>query len=273
MSDAGAGRTLTMDIDGGPLAGAWFGPARRDATQPVTVLLHEGLGSISMWGDFPDALAAVTQTPVFAYERQGHGTSVEGRAGRPQLPRVRDWMHDEALRVLPAVLADQHIAKPLLFSHSDGATIALIHAGHHPVRGVVSEAAHVFHDDMMASGARRATGQWAHGVLKRHLAAHHGGHAEMLLTGWLDWWRQSRARHWQIDDDLARIACPVLAIQGTGDQYGTPEQVKRIVSTVRGPAQSLFIEDCGHIAHHERRDLVLETVAAWIAANGVLENH
>jgi len=211
-------------------------------------------------------LATATGTPVFAYVRQGHGGS-----GRPKLPRVRNWMHDEALRVLPAVLADQAIVNPLLFSHSDGATIALIHAGHHQVRGVISEAAHVFHDDMMASGARRATRQWARGVLRDFLKKHHGENAEMLLTGWLDWWRQSRPRGWDIIGDMKTIGSPVLAIQGTNDAYGTPEQVHRIVETVAGPSEALLLEGCGHIPHDEARDTVMESVLPWIMKHDLLE--
>ena len=258
-------QTLAMDIDGDRLAAAWFGPPRGSQSQAVIVMLHEGLGSIPMWGDFPTVLAEATNTPVFTYERQGHGQS-----GRPKLPRVRNWMHDEALRVLPAVLADQAIVNPLLFSHSDGATIALIHAAHHGVRGVVSEAAHVYHDAMMKSGARRATAQWARGVLRDYLKEHHGEDAEMLLTGWLDWWRQSRTRGWNIIDDMKRIKQPVLAIQGTTDAYGTPDQVNRIVETVAGPAEALFIDECGHIPHHEAREIVLESVLTWIAQHRVL---
>lgn len=259
MTQDSQGRAFQIDVDGDRIAVAWFGLQKTQPAQPVIVMLHEGLGSIAMWEDFPVALAQATGVPVFAYERQGHGAS-----GRPKLPRVRNWMHDEALRVLPAVLADQGIVNPLLFSHSDGATIALIHAGHYPVRGVVSEAAHVFHDDMMISGARRATRQWARGVLRDFLKTHHGDNAEMLLTGWLDWWRQSRPRGWQIIEDMKEITSPVLAIQGTKDAYGTPDQVHRIVETVAGPSESLFLDGCGHIPHHEARGVVMENVLIWI---------
>jgi len=259
------GRAVMIEADEEQLAGAWFGDRTEGA--PEIVLLHEGLGSISMWTDFPDALAKATGAAVFAYDRQGHGLS-----GRPRLPRPKEWMHHEALTVLPVVLSDQEIEKPLLFSHSDGATIALIHAAHHPVRGVVSEAAHVFQDDMMVSGAQRATGQWAHGVLRKFLTEHHGDNAEMLLTGWLDWWRHARRRDWHILADLARITCPVLAIQGTEDPYGTPEQVTKICAAVAGPAQEIFLDTVGHIPHHEVRDRILRETLDWIAQYAILES-
>ena len=256
-------RPVTVKADGEQLVGAWFG-SRTVAASPEIVLLHEGLGSISMWADFPSALAKASRMAVFAYDRQGHG-----RSGRPRLPRPRDWMRHEALAVLPAVLAAQGIEEPFLFGHSDGATIALIHAAHHPVRGIISEAAHVFQDDMMIAGAQRATGQWAHGVLRKMLIKHHEDNAEMLLTGWLDWWRHARRQDWHMIHDLERITCPVLAIQGSEDAYGTPDQVKKICESVAGPSESLFLKGVGHDPHHEAPDRILQETIDWMAKQAI----
>jgi len=254
-----ASRPITIRADDEQLVGAWFG-SRTEATSPEIVLLHEGLGAVSMWMDFPAALSKASGMAVFAYDRQGHGVS-----GRPRLPRPKEWMHHEALAVLPAVLADQEIEKLFLFGHSDGATIALIHAAHHPARGIISEAAHVFQDDMMVAGAQRATGQWAHGVLRKKLIEHHGDNAEMLLTGWLDWWRHARRQGWHVINDLERITCPVLAIQGSKDAYGTPDQVRKICASVAGPSQGLFLKGVGHDPHHEVPDRILQETVDWMA--------
>lgn len=262
------GEKIEIPTQDGPLTGQWFGaPAEnRPTSAPAIVMLHEGLGSISMWGDFPQYLAEQTRVPVLAYERQGHG-----KKARPSLPRPKEWMHHEALSILPDVLQDQGITRPFLFSHSDGATIALIHAAHHAVRGVVSEAAHVFQDEMMLQGQRKATGQWAHGVLRRFLTEHHGADAEMLLTGWLDWWRQARSRDWNILRELSGVACPVLAVQGDLDAYGTPQQIEHICERVSGPSEAVMIEGCGHIPHQDAREKLMGRLLPWIQEHKVFD--
>jgi pimeloyl-ACP methyl ester carboxylesterase len=229
---------------------------------PPLVFLHEGLGSISLWRDFPDRLAAATGCPVLVYSRRGYGGS---EPLTPPYLRPVDYLHTEALQVLPALLDHYEIQEPILFGHSDGASIALIHAGAagRPVRAVIAEAPHVMVEPLVLTGINATVEAWHTGKLARRLASHHD-HATGTFFGWSETWLSPAFSDWNIEPLLGGIACPVLVIQGEDDQYGTVDQVNRVISQVSGPAQALLIPRCGHSPHREHPDVVLGATLTFL---------
>jgi pimeloyl-ACP methyl ester carboxylesterase len=234
------------------------GPAGR----PTLVFLHEGLGSIPQWRDFPAKACAIVGLPGLVYERCGHGGS-----DPVTLPRPDDFLHREAERVLPAVLAACGIGRHVLLGHSDGGTAALIYAALYPQRpmAVITMAAHV----MMEATTREALA----GVAERwrsdpqfaaRLARYHGGNTDSLLSGWLDVWMRESMRNWSIVGCLSRITCPLLAIQGECDEHGSWHQVEAIVEGTSGPAEAFRVPACGHVPHLEAGAIVLERVKAFL---------
>jgi len=253
------GRMSSFEILERHLEYRWTGPRPGDA--PSIVFLHEGLGSAGMWRDFPDRLAAATGCGALVYSRSGHGGSGPALGPRP----VR-YMHDEALDVLPAVLGHFELGKVVLFGHSDGASIALIHAGARSgsVRALVVEAPHVFVETVSIAGIERITADYGTSSLKERLARHHGTNTDSMFRAWSGVWLSPEFREWNIEKYLPAIECPVLVVQGEDDQYGTLEQVDAIVNQVRGPAESLILPRCGHSPHSERPEEVLAAAAGFI---------
>ena len=236
---AGSGATGTVRAGGRRLAVRRIeAPAdARDPAAPTLVFLHEGLGSIAQWRDFPDALCRAVGLPGLVYERWGFGAS------EPlELPRPRDYLEREAERFLPDVLAACGIARPILIGHSDGGTIALLHAAAFPERplAIVTEAAHVFVEEVTLTGVRAAAAQWEQGALKTGLWRYHGGQAESVFRGWAETWLRADFRDWSMVDRLGAITSPLLATQGADDEYGTAAQVEAIVAGVSGPATALM---------------------------------
>ena len=222
------------------------------SAEPALVFLHEGLGSAALWRDFPDRLAAETGRRALIYSRAGHGFS-----DLPDAPRTPQFMHDEALDVLPAVLAEAGIADPVLVGHSDGASIALIHAAAHPVRALVLLAPHVFVEELSVASIAEARDAFAATDLGERMARHHRD-AEATFRLWNDIWLAPEFRDWDITDVLPRITAPLLLIQGEHDQYGTLAQVEAVRDGVAGPAE-LAVLDARHAPH-------LEAPAATLAA-------
>jgi len=235
-------------------------PASPDADGTTLVFLHEGLGSISQWRDFPSRLSERTGLPALVYDRWGYGKS-EPFA----LPRKTGYLHDEALVGLPAVLEACGIGRTILVGHSDGGSIALIHASRHPggVRAVITEAAHVFVEEVTLAGIREAVEAYAKTDLGRRLARHHGDKTDLVFHGWADTWLSPAFRDWNIEDCLPGVRCPVLIIQGIDDPYGTPAQVRAIERQISGRAEPLIVR-CGHTPHAEAREEVLEAMAGFI---------
>lgn len=228
---------------------------------PVIVFLHEGLGSITQWRDFPDALCAATGLGGLVYERQGHGGS-----DAIHLPRPDDFLAIEAEQALPALLAELGIERPVLLGHSDGGSIALLHAAAFParIRACITVAAHVFLEPateaaLKAAGEVFATTDW-----RRKLERHHGANTETMFRGWNETWRRLAPRGWSMVERLPAVACPVLAVQGLDDEHGTPEQVETIAAEVSGPAESFLIPGCGHSPHLEARDALLRRAAEFL---------
>jgi pimeloyl-ACP methyl ester carboxylesterase len=224
------------------------------------VFLHEGLGSVGQWRDFPSLLSERTGLPALVYDRWGYGNSEPFT-----LPRPTSYLHDEALLGLPAVLEACGIESPILVGHSDGGSIALLYAATRPerVRAVITEAAHVFVEDVTLEGIREAVKVYASTDLGRRLARYHGDKTDLVFHGWADTWLSPGFRDWNIESYLPGVRCPILIIQGIDDQYGTPSQVEAIRRQVSGKAVPLLVR-CGHIPHAEAKEEVLEAMAGFI---------
>ena len=231
---------------------------------PALVFLHEGLGSIGQWGAFPAQLCARTGRTGLVYERWGYGRS-EGLAG----PRPDDYLHWEAQNSLPEVLAASGISEPpVLFGHSDGGSIALLFAAAYPqqAHAVISEAAHVFVEDLSLVGIRRAVEGYEQGEWRSGLHRHHGDNTDLMFRGWHETWLRPTRRSWNIEAELHQIICPTLIIQGEDDEYGTRAQVDAIAGGVRGRAEILWLSGCGHTPHHQSREAVLNAAANFISS-------
>ena len=233
-------------------------PARQHEA-PTIVFLHEGLGSVSQWRDFPELLAQRTGCGVVVYSRYGHGAS-----DRLDGPRDVDDMHREGEVVLPALLAQLGITRPVLFGHSDGASIALIFAGAYPegTCGLILEAPHVFVEDLTVASIAQATTVFATTDLAVKLGRHHAD-ATSTFRGWNDIWLDPRFRAWNIEASLRTIRAPVMVIQGEDDEYGTAAQVDAITAAIP-QTQTFFLSQCGHAPHRDQRDAVLDASAAFV---------
>ena len=226
--------------------------------RPVLVFLHEGLGSVAMWRDFPARVAHAAGCDAVVYSRRGYGRS-DPIAG----PRGVRYMHDEALATLPALLRAQGVARPLLVGHSDGGSIALIHAGAgHPVAGLVLFAPHVMVEDVSIASIAAAKVAYESGGLRAKLARYHDD-VESAFRGWNDIWLHPDFRGWNIEEFLPGIACPVLAIQGVDDEYGTMEQVRRIERRVPD-VDVLALADCRHSPHRDQPGAVVEAIVRFV---------
>jgi pimeloyl-ACP methyl ester carboxylesterase len=229
------------------------------AAGPTVVMLHEGLGSVSMWKDFPALLAQSTGCTVIAYSRLGHG-----RSARLRSPRNTRYMHDEALVCLPQFLDRLDIQNPVLFGHSDGGSIALIHAAQsgRSVAGIVALAPHVMVEDISVSSIEAAKQAYETTSLREKLARYHDD-VDGVFWGWNDIWLHSDFRSWNIEADLSRIACPILAIQGHEDEYGSMEQIERIARAAP-KVELLQLAQCRHSPHRDQPLAVLSAVTAWM---------
>ncbi len=220
------------------------------ADAPTIVLLHEGLGCVALWRDFPSRLAEASGCPVFAYSRLGYG----GSSAVP-LPWPLDYMEREGREGLPALLDAAGIGDCVLFGHSDGASIALVNAGlvRDPrVRGVIVMAPHVFAEAMGLASIAGAREAYRHGDLRAKLAKYHGGNVDCAFHGWCDSWLHPDFRRWNIEHVLPGIEVPLLQIQGEDDQYGSAAQLEAIEAAVRGPCSTLLLRDCRHAPQLEQ---------------------
>lgn len=225
---------------------------------PTFVMLHEGLGSASMWKHFPTELAGVTRGNVVVYSRHGYGHSALLKE-----PRSVRYMHDEALIVLPQFLDALGISDPILFGHSDGGSIALIYAGGsgRRVAGVVTLAPHIFVEDMSVASIAAAKVAFEITNLRERLRRYHDD-VDGVFWGWNDIWLHPEFRSWNIEEYLSRITCPVLAIQGADDEYGSMEQIRRIAREA-ADVELLCLANCGHSPHRDQPEKVLVAIANW----------
>jgi pimeloyl-ACP methyl ester carboxylesterase len=245
---------------------AWHGRGHRRTGQraPPIVMLHEGLGSVSLWKDFPQRLAAATQRRVLVYSRYGYG-----RSDPLTEPRRVDYMHVEALETLPQLLEALEIRDPVLLGHSDGGSIALIHAAraHRPVSAVIALAPHVFVETYGLASIREARQAYLDETDLREKLARRHADVESAFWGWNDIWLHSDFVRWNIEAMLPDIDCPVLCIQGLDDPYGTMEQLDRIGRGVRD-FRRLELAECGHSPHRDQPEAVLNATAEFLGGIG-----
>jgi pimeloyl-ACP methyl ester carboxylesterase len=235
------------------------GPAPDAA--PTLVLLHEGLGSAALWGDFPDKLAAATGAGVFAYSRAGYGAS-----SPVPLPRPLDYMQREALDVLPHVLDAIGFRRGLLIGHSDGASIAAIYAGSvqdHRIRGLGLIAPHFVVEDISVASIARIKTDYEQTELRNKLARWHRD-VDNAFYGWNDAWLDPRFRAWDISDALAYIRVPISIVQGADDQYGTLRQIEIAQAECYCPVDVEILPGVGHAPHREAPELTLQTLADFV---------
>ena len=237
----------------------WHGPPPQRA--PTLVLLHEGLGCVAMWRDFPQQLAERTGYGVLVYSRPGYG-----RSDPVPLPRLLTYMHDEAFEVLPAVLDQANIRKAILVGHSDGASIATIYAGGRQdfrVRGLALLAPHFFVEDTSVASIAAAKDAFENGNLRQRLARYHGDNVDVAFRGWNEAWLDPAFRDWRIDDYLAHVRVPILVIQGRDDQYGTVAQLELAETDSYCPVETLLLDDCGHSPHGDQPGGTLDAIATF----------
>ena len=243
------------------LESAWHGPPPEEAT--TLVFLHEGLGSVSTWRDFPARLAAATGCGALVYSRAGYGSS-----DPVPLPRPLHYMHDEAT-VLAEVMDAARVRDAILVGHSDGASIALIHAGRDRpgrVRALVLEAPHVFCEDVSVKSIEEAAELYRSGDLRRGLERHHGANVDVAFWGWNRAWLDPGFRTWNIAEFLPGIGAPLLVVQGRQDEYGTLRQLDAIEKGSAGSVQRLVLDDCGHAPHLDQPDRTFAAMAAFVCA-------
>ena len=222
------------------------------------VFLHEGLGSIELWRQFPAAVVRATGLSGLVYDRRGHG-----RSGPAVEARTVRYLHDAALDELDEVLRVVGVEHPVLIGHSDGATIALIHASRRPVRGLVLIAPHVYVESAATVGIAR-TDQNAEALIAR-LGRYHD-HARALYTSWYDIWTAAEFADWNIEAEIESLEVPTLLVQGTEDEYGTLDQLDRIERALSGTCERFVIEGAGHSPHLSHTDEVAEMVARFVGA-------
>lgn len=256
-----------LDINGTPLSieCAWVGP--HDAPHaPLVVFLHEGLGSLSMWRDFPHKLCSALGWRGLVYSRPGYGRSTPRPADEAWRP---DFMHRQAQEVLPALLArlgvDTQVYPPWLLGHSDGGSIALIHAARFPgrVAGLVVLAPHILVEDVSLHSIALARQAYLDTDLRERLARHHQD-PDSAFWGWNDIWLSPDFRSWDIRPLLPAIGCPVLAVQGLDDEYGTLEQIRGIASRT-AHTRLLELPGCGHSPQKDQTEALLAAATDFMA--------
>jgi pimeloyl-ACP methyl ester carboxylesterase len=237
------------------------------AGAPTLVFLHEGLGSVALWKDFPDRLARAAGLPALVYSRLGYGGSDPAA-----LPRPVTFLEDEAVTTLPRLLDAAGVRDAVLVGHSDGASIALLHAATFPpppggpVRAVIAEAPHVFVEEVTLASIRRAGDAFRNGDLRRRLERYHAD-VDVAFWGFHDVWLHPDFARWRIDHRLGSIRVPLLVIQGEDDPYGTMRQVEVIRERAGGPVETLMLPaPCGHVPHAERGAEVLAAMTGFLRA-------
>ena len=261
---AGSG---VLSAGGKALEWAGFGPEPGDA--PVIVMLHEGLGCLALWRDFPARVAKATGFPVFAYSRAGYGQSDPA-----DLPRPLDYMTREAVEVLPQVLDATGGRRFVLLGHSDGATIAAEYAGRvedFRVRGLILMAPHFFTEPMGLAEIARARDLFRDGDMKHRMAKYHRD-PETAFRGWNDAWLNPDFQSWDVSDVIDYLRIPALVIQGRDDQYGTLAQVEAIEGRSYAPVEVAVLDECRHAPHFDQPNQALRAVADFAARLARIED-
>jgi pimeloyl-ACP methyl ester carboxylesterase len=231
----------------------------RTGHAPTIVFLHDGLGCVATWRDVPERIAAGTGCAALVYSRAGYGGSSPIVRPRPLL-----YMEREAERVLPTLLAAADVRDPILFGHSDGATIALVYAALAPVRALVLEAPHVMCEDLSVRSVVAAREEFTGGDLRARLQRWHGDNVDDAFYGWNDAWLDPRFRSWSIARYLPLVRAPTLLVQGSEDAFGTAAQLRAVERGVAGPVETHELPGCGHAPHREAADRVAALAIAFV---------
>ncbi len=232
--------------------------------KPVLLFLHEGLGSIEQWKDFPEKLCTATKLDGIVFDRYGYGTSTPLQEKRPI-----DYLNIEGEKNLPLLIEKLNLNQPIiLVGHSDGGSIALVYASTQPKNlvGCITMAAHVFVEQISVDGIKTFTKLYEENIkLRNALKKYHGEKTDSIFYGWSDTWQTKEFRHWNIESLLSKIKCPVLAIQGEKDEYGTAKQVESICKNVKGFSESKIIQNAAHSPHINQPEEVLNTMNQFIS--------
>ncbi|MBC6981365.1 alpha/beta fold hydrolase [Caulobacter sp. 17J80-11] len=255
-------RELCVDTPDGRLYARVWGELA--GPRAPIVLLHDSLGSVAQWRDFPERLAQATGRAVVAYDRLGFGRSDP----HPRLLQP-DFVHDEARAGLTPLRAALEIGPMVLFGHSVGGGMALSAAAALPdVRAVVSESAQAFVEDVTLAGVREAKAAFARPGQVERLERWHGDKARWVLDAWIETWLDEGRAGWRLDEDLRAVRCPVLAMHGDKDEFGSPAHPQRIGALPSGPTRVVLMDDTGHVPHRERPEAVLAEVSAFLEGVG-----
>ncbi len=251
-----------VSVGGKRLEYRCWGPEPSDGR--AIVLMHEGLGCVALWRDFPQRLQEATGLPVMAYSRAGHGQS-----DAADLPRDLDWMTHEAVAIVPKVLAPFGITRPIYLGHSDGASIAAICASVHAhTEAAILVAPHFFTEEEGIAEIARVNAQFDDSDMAARMAKYHSDPVAMF-RGWADVWLHPQFRAWQIESVLPQVGCPLLAMQGRQDQYGTLAQMEAVRRQV-AHAQVEVLEDCQHVPHLEQPAATLALVLQFMHHNAFM---
>jgi len=249
-----------LDVKGTAIEYVCYGPPPAEAA--TIVMLHEGLGCLRLWRDFPQKVAEATGLGVFVYSRPGYGAS-----DPISLPRPLDFMTREAVEFFPPLLDAIGFKRGLLFGHSDGATIATIYAGSVEdlrIRGLILMAPHFFNEDICVAEITKARDAYLHGDLKPRLAKYHND-VDGAFLGWADTWLDPGFKDWNVSEAIDYLRIPVLALQGRDDQYGTLAQVQEVEERAYSPVDMAILDNCKHAPHLEQPEASLSAVTDFVA--------
>ncbi|GAB6049399.1 alpha/beta hydrolase [Hydrogenophilus islandicus] len=254
-----------VPVEGGTLyVGQWLPESAQtggSADGVPLLLLHDSLGSVGLWRDFPAQLAQALSRPVYAYDRLGFGRS-SARAGRPPLSFIADETVEGILPVLDAL----SVERAIVVGHSVGGAMAVAAAAQAPQRvaGVVTIAAQAFVEERTLAGIRAAQAEFADPATFRRLERWHGEKARWVLNAWTETWLDPAFRDWSLVPFLAQLTAPLLAIHGDRDEYGSTAFPETIVTNASAPAEAVVLTDCGHLPHRERPDAVIAAIDRWV---------
>ncbi|CAM4265792.1 alpha/beta fold hydrolase [Kerstersia similis] len=253
-----------IDTPQGQLAVRQWQPAQGRAGLAPIVLLHDSLGCIALWRDFPERLAAATGRCVIAYDRLGFGQS-DPHPGQLSM----DYVQDEARTFLPQVLARLQAESFVALGHSIGGCMGIASAAQHAhCQGLIAIAAQAYVDDRIVAGIVEARDMFADPAQFARLERYHGAQARWVLESWAGTWTSSSFSSWNLDTELPQVQCPALVLHGDRDEYGSLAQPQRIAERVGGPVTLTVLEDCGHIPHREKPEVLLGTIGPWLARIG-----
>ena len=251
-----------IDICGKEIYYEIISPEILRSDSPMIIFLHEGLGCIKKWKDFPEVIGEETECRILIYDRYGYGKSEKFSE-----PRTSNYLNKEAFEFLPELLEKLHVnEKVILIGHSDGGSIALLYASKYSSRilGLITEADHLYCEEFTIAGIRDTIKDYEEGNLRSALRKFHGDKTDAVFYGWSHVWIAEENKNWNIESFLPLITCPVLAIQGKNDAYGTEKQLLSKKKLITGNVEIMYIDNCGHIPHFEATNDVKTKMVAFI---------